>query len=278
MRSALPMVYTAKGGMAVKEEIQALLGPTAVLGRNLLYFEEIRSTNTYAKELAREGAPEGTVVVAGCQTAGRGRMERTFQSPKEKGLYLSALLRPDLPPERLLPVTALAGVALCEAVEKTCGVRPGLKWPNDPVMGGRKLSGILTEMTGGALGLGIGVNVSQSLEDFSPDVASMATSLVIEVGHPVSRAALAASLLEALDRMYQALLAGDLAAYLASYRRDCVNLGRRVQLLSPDGGRETVTAVGIDEAFGLVVRTDSGQERTVCSGEVSVRGLYGYVE
>lgn len=262
----------------MEQEIRSLLRPTAVVGRELLYFEEIGSTNTYAKQLAREGAPEGTVVMAGCQTAGRGRMERTFQSPRDKGIYMTVILRPSLPAERLLPVTALTGVALCEAVERICGVRPGLKWPNDPVLGGRKLSGILTEMSGGALVLGIGVNVLQSPGDFSPEVAEMATSLAAELGHPVSRGALAAELLEALDRMYQALLAGDLAAYLAAYRQDCVNLGRQVQLLFPDGRRETAAAVGIDGEFGLIVRTDDGTERTVRSGEVSVRGLYGYLE
>lgn len=261
------------------EEFRALLGPTAVAGREILYFEEIGSTNTYAKQLAREGAAEGTVVIAGSQTAGRGRMERSFQSPPDRGVYLSLLLRPQLPPQKLLPVTALAGVALCDGVERLCGVRPGLKWPNDPVLGGRKLSGILAETAGdGALVLGIGVNVSQTPADFSPDVAEIATSLEMELQRPVSRAALAARLLEELDRMYAALLAGDLTAYLAAYRRDCVNLGRRVQLLTPDGARETAAAVGIDEEFGLVVRTDGGEERTVRSGEVSVRGLYGYVE
>ena len=261
-------------------EIRALLGPTAVVGRGeILYFDEIDSTNTHAKRLIREGAPEGTVVVADCQTAGRGRMERSFQSPRGKGLYLTVLLRPELPPERLLPVTALAGVALCRAVERTCGVRPGLKWPNDPVLGGKKLCGILTERTGeNALVLGLGVNVSQTREDFTPEVAEMATSLAMELGRPVSRPALAAALLEELDRAYAALLAGDLPPFLEDYRRRCVNLGKRVRLRSPEGGEEMAAAVDIDEEFALVVRLDGGGERTVRSGEVSVRGLYGYAE
>lgn len=261
------------------EEIRARMGSTKIVGRKILYYRELGSTNTLVKELAAAGEPEGTAVIAGCQTAGRGRMARSFQSPPDKGLYLTVLLRPRLSPERLPPVTALAGVAVCGAVERLCGVRPGLKWPNDPVLGGRKLCGILTERTaGGALAAGIGVNVAQTPADFSPEVAEVATSLLQETGQAVSRAALAAYLLEELDRMYGALLSGDLGAYLTAYRRDCVNLGRRVQLISPDGTRETVTAVGIDEDFGLVVREDRGGERTVRSGEVSVRGLYGYVE
>lgn len=265
-------------------EIRSFLRETAAVGRELKCFDEIDSTNNYAKKIALSGAADGTVIVADCQTAGRGRMDRSFQSPKGKGIYLTALLRPELPPERLLPVTALAGVAVCAAVERICGVRPGLKWPNDPVLGNKKLCGILTELslegeTGRVqyLVLGIGVNVLQTAADFSPDVAEMAASLAMALGRPVSRPALAAALIEELDRLYAALKAGELADYLAAYRRDCVNLGKPVQLLSP-GGRETVTAVGIDEDFGLVVREADGAERTVRSGEVSVRGLYGYVE
>lgn len=265
-------------------EIRSFLGETAVVGRELLCFDEIDSTNTYAKKIALSGAADGTVVVADCQTAGRGRMDRSFQSPRGKGIYLTALLRPSLPPDRLLPVTALAGVAVCAAVEQVCGVRPGLKWPNDPVLGSKKLCGILTELslegeTGRVqyLVLGIGVNVLQTRADFSPDVAEMAASLAMALGRPVSRPALAAALIGELDKLYAALKGGDLSEYLAAYRRDCVNLGKTVQLLSP-GGRETVTAVDIDRDFGLVVRGADGGERTVRSGEVSVRGLYGYVE
>lgn len=265
-------------------EIRSFLEETAVVGRELRCFDEIDSTNTYAKRIALSGAADGTVVVADCQTAGRGRMDRSFQSPRGKGIYLTALLRPDLPPERLLPVTALAGVAVCSAVERVCGVRPGLKWPNDPVLDRKKLCGILTELSLEAetgrvqyLVLGIGVNVLQARADFSPDVAEMAASLAMALGRPVSRPALAAALIGELDKLYAALKAGNLSEYLAAYRRDCVNLGKTVQLLTPEG-REAVTAVDIDEDFGLVVKGADGTERAVRSGEVSVRGLYGYVE
>lgn len=265
-------------------EIRPLLRPSAVVGRVLRCFDELDSTNTYAKQLALEGEADGTVVTANCQTAGRGRMDRAFQSPRDKGIYLTVLLRPELPVERLMPVTALAGVAVCRAVEETCGIRPGLKWPNDPVLNGKKLCGILTELSVEAetgrlqyLVVGIGINVLHTAADFSPDVAEIATSLAMELGRPVSRPALAAALIGELDRLYDALKTGELSDYLAEYRRDCVNLGKTVQLLSP-GGRETVTAVDVDEAFGLVVRRADGTEKTVRSGEVSVRGMYGYVE
>ena len=179
-------------------------------------------------------------------------------------------------------MTALAGMAVCGAVERVCSVRPGLKWPNDPVLNGKKVCGILTELvTDGKGGLclvvGIGINVAQRLEDFTPEVAEMAASLEMILEKPVSRPALAAALLEELDRSYEALKQGDLEEYRTCYRRDCVNLGRPVRLMGP-GGQEEARAVDIDRDFGLVVRTPDGAEKTIRSGEVSVRGLYGYAE
>jgi len=266
----------------VEQKIRQYLGNTKVVGSTILYFDTIGSTNTYLKEQVQHGTADGTVVIAGRQTAGRGRMTRTFESPEGRGLYLSVLLRPQLPPERLLPLTAMTAVAACDAVERVCGVRPGVKWPNDLVLGGKKLCGILTELVlDGAqpcVVLGVGVNVSQTAADFSPEVAAIATSLFAELGRPVEIAALAAALLEEIDRLYMALKREDLTVYLAAYRRDCVNLGKPVQLIAPDGTREAATALDVDEDFGLIVRTADGRTKTVRAGEVSVRGLYGYIE
>ena len=262
----------------MEREIRRFLKNTEVVGHELIYLKETDSTNNDVKRLAKAGGMDGTVVIAGCQTAGRGRQGRSFQSPQGKGLYLSLLLRPRLPAERLIPVTALAGVAVCRAVQRVCGAQLGLKWPNDPILGGKKICGILTELTAGLdVVLGFGINVAQTSVDFSPAVAEVATSLQMELGRAVSKAELAAALIEELDQMYAALRAGDLAGDLAFYRKVCVNLGRTVRLLS-DGVWETADAVDIDEEFGLVVRDARGRMRTVRSGEVSVRGLYGYVE
>ena len=265
-------------------EIRHFLGKTSLVGRALVCLEKVDSTNLRARQLAAEGAADGTVVVADCQTAGRGRLGRSFQSPGGQGIYLTALLRPALPPERLSPVTAMAGVAVCRAVERVCGVSPGLKWPNDPVLEGKKLCGILTELslegeTGRVqdLALGIGINVSQRMEDFTPEVREVAVSLTQALGRPVSRPALAAEVIREVDRLYAALMAGNREPYLLEYRRRCVNLGRAVRLLGPDGTEEA-EALDIDEDFGLVVRAADGAVRAVRSGEVSVRGLYGYTE
>lgn len=283
-RTGLGYRLTAVPDVLTEAEIRSFLGPTRLVGRELRCFEELDSTNNYLK--AQPGAPNGTAAIADSQTAGRGRMDRSFQSPRGQGIYLSVLLRPPLPPDRLPPMTALAGVAVCAAVERVCGARPGLKWPNDPVLCGKKLCGILTELSLEAetgrvqsLVLGVGVNVGQGEEDFSPEVREVATSLRQALGRSVSRPQLAAALLEELDRAYAALLAGDLPAYLAAYRSRCVNLGKTVRLLPFGGGEpETAQAVDIDEEFSLVVRGADGKERTVRSGEVSVRGLWGYTE
>ena len=249
---------------------------------DLRCLEEIDSTNSYLKREALAGAPHGTVAVANCQSAGRGRMTRSFQSPPGRGVYLSVLLRPQLPPEQLMGVTGMTAVAVCSAVERTAGVRPGIKWTNDLVLNGRTLCGILTEMavegeTGlvQSLVIGAGVNVSHTPEDFGPEVSKIATSLAQE-GYPVSRAALAAAMIEELYRLSGAL-GGDVSGWVDAYRRGCVNLGKRVQLLWTDR-REEAEAVDIDGQFGLVVRLEDGSQTTVRTGEVSVRGLYGYVE
>ena len=188
---------------------------------------------------------------------------------------------PPAPPERLPPVTALTAAACAEAIRKVCGAEAGIKWPNDLVLGGRKLCGILTELESGGEGLalviGIGLNVSQRREDFPPELRETAGSLVMLTGREVSREALAGAILRALDRMYRDLLADDLDAWRGAYRAACVNLGREVRILRPDR-EEQATALDVDRDFGLMVRLADGREEILRSGEVSVRGLSGYTE
>ena len=246
---------------------------------SLEYFKSIDSTNSYLKREAMNAMPHGAVAVANEQSAGRGRMGRSFQSPTGKGLYLSVLLRPSLPTEKLLHATGMAAVAAARAVEKTCGARVGIKWTNDLVLGGRKLCGILAEtvMQGRetALIIGVGINVHQAREDFDGDVAEIATSLAAE-GYCADRSQLAAALVEELYRLGEDL-GGEIERYLAEYRSRCVTIGRQVRLMWTEG-QERAFAEDIDGDFGLLVRGADGTVTAVRTGEVSVRGLYGYVE
>ena len=254
----------------------------AKIGSQLLCLDVIDSTNTECKRRAMDGAPEGLVVTAEEQTGGRGRRGRSFQSPRGTGLYLSALFRPELEPARVGDFTAWVAVAVCDGIEACCGVRPQIKWTNDIVLEGKKLVGILTELglesetnTLDYMVTGIGVNVNQSPEDFSPEIRDMATSLSQILGRPVRRAELAAQIVLALDRMY-AGYPEDRAEYLAKYRADCITTGHQVQLITPTARRQAF-ALEIDDDFNLVVELYNGKRETVSAGEVSVRGMYGYV-
>ena len=240
-------------------------------------YETVDSTNTVCRTLAREGAPDGTAVLARRQTAGRGRMGRGFESPAGLGLYLSMLWRPVASPDGLLPLTAMAAASAALAIRRVTGAGIRIKWPNDLVLRGKKLAGILTEasLSGGGVEhvvIGIGVNLRQTASDFSPEVAKTATSLAAE-GITAEDAALETALIDALRQTFRHLCAPE--TFLDDYRRLCLDLGRPVRLL-PSG--ETVTALDIDSSYGLVVRHGDGAVQTLRCGEVSVRGLYGYTD
>ena len=245
-------------------------------------FQELESTNTTLKLMAQEGCPAGTVVIADRQTGGRGRLGRTFLSPGGVGIYLSALIRPDCAPTELMHLTCAVAVAMCDAVENAFGFRPGIKWTNDLVVANRKLGGILTELglnpqTGRVdyAILGIGINCGQTETDFDESIRSFATSVRMVTGQTPSRELLIAQMVKALERMDQELLISPVAL-LEQYRRDCITLDQDVSIVKGDEVRHA-RALDIDAEGGLIVRYDTGETGTVTSGEVSVRGLYGYV-
>ena len=279
-RTGLGYRLTAPADLLTEEAVRRCFRPGTVCG-DLRCLETVDSTNSYLKREALLGAPDRTVAAASAQTAGRGRVGRTFQSPAGRGVYLSVLLRPRVPAEALLSATGMAAVAVSRAVERAAGVRPLIKWTNDLVLNGKKLCGILTELsvegeTGMAesLIIGAGVNVSHQAEDFGPEVAYIATSLAAE-GYPVSLAALAAAMIEEFYHLSDAL-GGDLSGWVDAYRKDCVTLGKQVQLLWTSQ-QEEAEALDIDSQFGLIVRLPDGSERAVRTGEVSVRGMCGYL-
>ena len=240
----------------------------------------VDSTNTRCRELLAQDAPDGTVVLAGGQTAGRGRRGRSFQSPQGMGIYLSVLWRPAEPEPQLLAVPALGALATCRAIARVSPAQAAIKWPNDLVYRDKKICGMLTELVLDGHGrpgviLGIGINVRQRPEDFSPEVRPIASSLEQETGAPVSRSALAAALMEELDALRPQAFAHP-ERWAAAYRSACLTIGREVRIITA-AQEYTAQAVDVDDAFALVVELPDGSRRTVRSGEASVRGLYGYV-
>jgi len=197
------------------------------------------------------------------------------------GIYMSMLLRPGCPPRELMHLTCAAAVAMCDAVQASAGFRPGIKWTNDLVFGNRKLGGILTELgftPDGTVGwaiIGIGINCCQQPGDFPEEIRHMAGSLSMITGNPIDRANLAAAMLDALQVMDAHLLTGK-EEILQRYRADCITLDRDVVLVRGEEIRYG-HALDIDSEGALLVRFDSGITETVNSGEISVRGMYGYV-
>lgn len=249
---------------------------TKTMGQSIYFYEEIDTTNNRARELALEGAPEGTLVVAEKQTAGRGRRGKVWESPLGTGIWMSLVLRPQIRPAEASVLTLLCGLATAEAIEAETGLSAGIKWPNDILINGKKAVGILTEMDCEMSEVhfvipGIGINVNTA--SFPPEIADIATSLYLECGKTVSRRRLVHKVLERLEAHYETFLrAGNFTAMLEDYRKHCITLGKEVHVL----GREPFFAEALDitpEGELLVRRADNGKEEVVFSGEVSIRGV-----
>src|ERR1017187_6583894 len=194
------------------DDLISRLGETKVVGRDIRVFEETSSTNDVIEKLARDEVKEGVVVFAESQTKGRGRLGRKWISPARKGLWFSVLLRPDLRPQEATQLTVASATALARAIKAETGLSPEIKWPNDILIGGKKVAGILTEMSAELdrvkqIILGIGVDVNLTAAEFPPELRKIATSLRIEAGKPISRPELAATILSELDRDYARICA-----------------------------------------------------------------------
>lgn len=244
-----------------------------VVGRHIVYRERVDSTNNVAKKLADEGAPEGTIVVAEEQTGGRGRINRLFLSPFAKGVWFSLILRPNIPPMEVSKMTLLAAVAVARAIRHHGLTDCGIKWPNDILVKGRKMVGILTELNGSAekvnyIIMGIGVNTGITAEDLSKDLQPIVTSFARE-GVRVSRLALLETLLKEIEGLYQTVCRDGFAPVLAEWRALSCMLGQDVTVTSIDktfSGK----AVDIDENGNLLVATPEGVE-VVMAGDIHVR-------
>lgn len=245
------------------------------IGGCIRILDEVDSTNRYAKAWALEGAPHGAAVLAKRQSAGRGRRGRSWLS-EEGGLYCSVVLRPDFSLEKAPQLTLTAALAVREAIQSAAGLSAGIKWPNDLLLGGKKVSGILTELQTApgqppAVIVGIGVNVAQ--QAFSEEVAPIALSLE-QAGGKTDAKALFYAILAALEEKLTLLSEKGFSAILEEYARHSVTLGRRVRILGVDSVQEGV-AEALDELGMLLLRKDDGSLARIASGDVSLRPAEG---
>ena len=239
------------------------------------------STTLRINQAGDEGAPHGTLAVADRQTAGRGRRGRTWESPAGSSIYMSILLRPEIAPNKASMLTLVMALSVVEGIQECIGNDRDIqiKWPNDIIINGKKLAGILTEMSSqidyiNHVTVGVGINVNTT--DFPKEIAQTATSLRIECGHTVKRAPVIAAVMEWWEENYETFLeTEDLSGLLDRYNALLVNCDRDVQII---GAKETYQAhaIGIDHTGELIVRREDGSIEKINAGEVSVRGVYGY--
>ena len=259
--------------LLLPEEIRAGLS-TKLLGKQIVHFYDTSSTNNEAKRLAADEAAEGTIVVSEAQTLGRGRLNRGWFSPPGGGAWVSVILRPPFPPQEAPKCTLMAAVATVEAIREASGLTCGIKWPNDILWQGRKLVGILTEMSAemdaiNFVVLGIGINVSLQENDFPEELRNIGASISMGAGREVSRVEVLQKLLERLEYWYDVVKKEGFEPVLKAWRRESITLGQPVRVLA---GEETYDGVAeeLAEDGSLLVRTENDLRR-VLAGDVSLR-------
>ncbi len=253
-------------------------GEPGHIGWRIHYYEEVSTTQEVARELAAEGAASGTVVIAERQTAGRGRMGRSWHSPAGAGLYTTTILRPAIALAQVARISIMTGVAAAEALETVAPGLVALKWPNDVWLRGKKAGGILAEAVTDRCGelvcvlLGLGINVNLAADEIPKELRDKATSVRAALGHPCDRVELAAALFSRLDSRYMEILSGDFDSIRAAFEQRFALRGKRIAVV--DGTtRERGVAVGIDNDGALLLDTDQGVRR-ILAGDVTVEGAY----
>lgn len=258
----------------IADDLLARLGQTKVIGRDIRVFEQTTSTNDVIEKLARDGVREGVAVFAESQTKGRGRLGRKWISPERKGLWFSVLLRPNLRPPETTQLTVASATALRRAIQSETGLKPQIKWPNDILVGGKKVAGILTELSAELdrvrhVILGIGVDVNLGVSELPAELKKTATSLMIEGGETVSRPQLAVAILRELDADYGRICSRNFAAVADEWEQHCATIGRDVTVRIGDRtirGR----AESLDDAGALLLRTEHGRLETITGGDVTL--------
>ena len=256
------------------DDLIARLGKTKVIGRDVRIFEQTTSTNDVIERLARDGVKEGVVVFAESQTKGRGRLGRKWISPTHKGLWFSLLLRPDLRPQEATQLTVASATALRRAIHSETGLNPEIKWPNDILVHGKKVAGILTEMSAELdrvrhIILGIGVNINMSAGEFQPELRKFATSLKIESGRTISRADMATAILRELDGDYARICGGLFAEVADEWEAHCTTIGRDVTIRIGER-RLRGRAESLSDEGALLLRTEHGHLESITGGDVTL--------
>tara|TARA_Y100001934_G_scaffold189847_1_gene223798 strand:- start:5525 stop:6499 length:975 start_codon:yes stop_codon:yes gene_type:complete len=256
------------------DDLLARLKPVKTIGREIRVFNKTASTNDIVEKIARDGAPEGVVVFAETQTRGRGRMGRRWVSPAKKGLWFSILLRPNLRTESATQITVSTATALARAISSVIDRKVEIKWPNDLLIDGKKIAGILTEMSAELDGIkylvvGIGVDVNLSASELPPELLGIATSLRMVAGKKIDRPALAARMLEELDHDYSRIVAGQFRELAEEWENQCVTLGKNVSISIGDQ-RISGRAESLDVDGSLMVRTSHGRLERIIGGDVVV--------
>ncbi len=247
--------------------------PGSLFTRIVHYFPLLGSTNSYLTALAKGGEPEGALVITEKQTKGKGRLGRQWHSPSGTNLLFSALFRPPISIGMAFSLTMLSAVSLVDAIREMTGLRALIKWPNDIYCNGRKMAGVLTEFSADARGIeyvvvGIGLNVNWDIRD-RPELERMATSLMKEVGHPVSRVALLSRILEKLESNYECLLRGEDAPIRDRWNKHSMVIGKEV-LIDPEGEGKRAKVTGIDRNGALLIEEEGGRVSSIVCGEVQV--------
>lgn len=248
---------------------------TTIFGKTIHYLESTDSTQKVAHRLAQEGCPDGTLVIAEEQTNGRGRLARVWHSPKYTGIWMSLVLRPKLPPAKAPQFTLIAAVAVAQAIEDVCKISPDIKWPNDLLLNGKKITGILTELQADsdkidAIIMGIGMNVNQKEADFPIELHDIATSLAIETGKEISRSNLVKRILENLEKYYLIYLKNGFAPLKLLWESYAVSLGKDI-IARTISGNISGKALGITDEGVLKIQDYNGQIHEIYSADIEIK-------
>jgi len=270
--------------IVTKEELESQLESSEAVEQNVvkkvIYHEKTDSTNNLAKQAAEDGEESGTLFVAESQTGGRGRRGRTWVSPVGSGIWMTLLLRPQIKPSAASMLTIVSAMAVASAINDMVEKKCYIKWPNDIVMGNHKICGILTEMSAETdwtnyvvIGIGINVNITQ----FDEEIKQSASSILLETGQRIKRSAVIVKFIKHFSKLYAEFMKTyDLSALVEAYNAMLINCGRQVRI-EENTSSYTAVAQGIDDKGRLIVVKEDGSQTKIVAGEVSVRGLYGYV-